>query len=103
MCVVPCVVCGKGMETVDHLFIHCEFSHTLWCRFLLRCSVLWCSPGTLVGMIEAWRCSSFHGCGLVLWRLIPFAMLWSIWKERNERVFRWPLLALEDLTLLVVA
>ena len=72
------VLCKKGMETVDHLFIHCEFSHILWCRLLLRCSVLWCGPGTLAGMIEASRCSSFYGCGLVLWRLIPFAILWFV-------------------------
>ena len=54
-------------------------------------------------MIEAWRCSSFYGCGLVLWRLIPFAILWSVWKEKNDRVFKRSSSSVEDLTLLVVS
>eukprot|EP00268_Persea_americana_P005513 TRINITY_DN11855_c2_g1_i2.p1 TRINITY_DN11855_c2_g1~~TRINITY_DN11855_c2_g1_i2.p1 ORF type:complete len:137 (+),score=14.92 TRINITY_DN11855_c2_g1_i2:111-521(+) len=29
----------------------------------------------------------FSKCGLILWRIIPFFMLWSIWKEGNERIF----------------
>lgn len=61
-----CVLGRKEMETVDHLFIHCQFSHTLWCSFLLRCVVLWCSLGTLVGTIEAWSCSRFYRCELDL-------------------------------------
>lgn len=25
---------------------------------------------------------------LILWRIIPFAILWTIWKERIERIFK---------------
>lgn len=25
---------------------------------------------------------------LLLWRIIPFSVLWSIWRERNEKTFR---------------
>lgn len=32
------------------------------------------------------RVEAFHGCGLFLWRIIPFAIIWS--RERNERIFR---------------
>lgn len=27
-------------------------------------------------------------CSLILWRTFPFALLWSIWKERNNRIFK---------------
>lgn len=42
-----CVLCGKEMETIDHLFLHCEFAFSLWCYFLKRrvfrgaCLVRW--------------------------------------------------------------
>lgn len=29
-----CLLCGKEMKTVDHLFLLCDFAHFLWCRFL---------------------------------------------------------------------
>ena len=61
-----CVLCGKVNETVDHLFVHCEFSYSLWCRFLARCGVLWSLPRSLVGLVEAWRLSSFFGSSLIL-------------------------------------
>ena len=38
--------------------------------------------------VESWARGQFVGCGRSLWRLIPFAMLWCIWKDRNDRVFR---------------
>lgn len=29
-------------------------------------------------LVVAWRFDPFYGCGLILWRIIPFAILWSI-------------------------
>ena len=46
-----------------------------------------CLPGSLVGLFEAWRSCTLVGCGLLIWRLIPYSVLWSIWKERNGRIF----------------
>ena len=39
----------------------------------------------------------FRGYGLVLWGLIPFAILYSIWKERNYRIFKRLGASLDDL------
>ena len=70
-----CVLCGKVNETIDHLFVHCKFSNSLWCRFIARCGVLWSLPRLLVGLVKAWRFFSFFGSGLILWRIIPFAIV----------------------------
>ena len=71
------VMCGKERDSIDHLFTYCEFSHSL-CSFLMRYGVLWSSPGSLAEMIEAWRYSSLFKYGLILWRLIPLAILWLV-------------------------
>lgn len=40
-------------------------------------------------VFEAWRLILFFfGSGRMLWRLIPFAILWSMWQERNVRIFK---------------
>lgn len=53
------VFCKKERETIDHLFLHCEFSHFLCCRMLDRSSVLWCSSQSISSTIEAGRVVPF--------------------------------------------
>lgn len=52
------------------------------------CGVSWCFPKSLEGLFEGWRSSPIFDCGETLWKSIPFAILWLVWKERNDRVFR---------------
>lgn len=54
-------------------------------RIFMNCR---CLPHALDDSVEAWRISPFFILGLVLWKLIQFAMSWSVQKERNERIFR---------------
>ena len=37
------------------------------------------------------------GCGRIMWKIIPFSNLRSIWKERNDTVFKRKELTLENL------
>lgn len=30
----------------------------------------------------------FYECGLMLWMIIAFPILWLVWREINERIFR---------------
>lgn len=55
--------------------------------FPKKCHVAWCTPGSVGQLFEAWRGSPLAGCSLTLWRIIPSAILWPLWKEKNERTF----------------
>lgn len=46
--------------------------------------------------------SFLSGGGDIIWRLVPFAVLWSIWKERNDRIFRGVSSSLDELMSYVI-
>lgn len=81
---------------VSHLFLHSEFSFFLWCRMIGHSVVLWCSSESIPSMLAAWRMAPFSRCGLVLWKIISFAIFWSLSKGRNARVFRGSSMPKED-------
>lgn len=39
----------------------------------------------------------------MLWRLIPFAILWSMWQERNARIFKQTKEDVDQLVLVSIA
>ena len=89
-----CLLCGSCKESIDYFFLHCEFAYAIWCQLLAKCSILWCFPKILLGLFKAWGFSHCLGCGDIIWRLVPFIVLWSIW---NERIFRGVSCSLDDL------
>ena len=70
-----CIMCGVEEETGNHVFIHCRVVSAVRSHFIRRCGLDWCNPGTLPKLVEAWRNAPFFGCGLLIWRIIPFAVL----------------------------
>lgn len=84
-----CCLCKRERESIDHLLIiHCNVASSFWGHFLKASGMVWCNPSPLVDLIEARRGVSFRRCMLILWRIIPFSIMWSTWKERNEIAFR---------------
>lgn len=59
---------------MNHLFLHCEVAVGVWGVFIRRCGVAWCSLKNIAKVTDSWRGVCFHGCGRVLWKIIPFAM-----------------------------
>lgn len=61
-----CRLCGREMESIDHLFIHCHVASSIWRYFLNKCGVSWCFPGSLAMLSEAWRGTTMIGNGMIL-------------------------------------
>lgn len=82
-----CILCEAADETEDHLFIRYPFSDAVWSRQAhlykigeLRhgnCTDMW--TGFWWGLTS----SAFKG----YWDVLPTAIIWSIWNERNARIF----------------
>ena len=82
-----CPMRGHKEETVDHLFIHCTGVSGLWHLACLLLGVDWVQPHTGREVLMAWRRRLKRGWLQDIWRMIPLAIWWSIWKERNQRIF----------------
>ena len=96
--------CGAS-ETVNHLFLECDLSYALWLHvwnwvglsvvhpFQIRDHFIQCS--SMAGMPRG-----THSFFKVIW----FACVWLIWKERNNRTFKnmvsTPLVLVEKVKLL---
>ena len=51
------------------------------------CIVSWRMPWSLNEVCYSWRMVIFSGCGKILWKIVPYSIMWFIWKERNGRIF----------------
>jgi hypothetical protein len=84
-----CVMCGVGAETEHHLFLACPFAWKIW---MLVCSwfgVVEVILGSLCSFLECFLKSISRGKKsrqgiLLVWH----AVLWSLWRVRNEKIFQ---------------
>lgn len=84
---VRCGLCEVGVESVDHLFIQCNFAYSVWMEFYgwLGLSVL--LPDTINDLYiqhkGLFRGKKVRKRGLVLWHTV----VWTLWLERNTIIF----------------
>ncbi|CAN1800026.1 hypothetical protein LINPERHAP1_LOCUS22360 [Linum perenne] len=80
-------MCYCFPEYVDHLFLRCSFVTRVW--NLLSSALSFHGPlhSELVGFIKAWKGMNCDSCFDPAMKAILHAVLWFIWKERNDRIF----------------
>jgi hypothetical protein len=79
--------CGN-LETAKHLFLGCDIHSSLWLLVLHWLGI----SAVLLGELRQHFMQFIHMAGLprfsfLFLRVIWFASVWVIWKERNNRVF----------------
>ncbi|XP_026430759.1 uncharacterized protein LOC113327852 [Papaver somniferum] len=82
-----CVLCNDEKETFDHMFLHCTYSFAIWDYFIKAFKISWSMPRNLFQFFEAWFTNILQGMGKKVWKIIHYAICWTLWKERNGRVF----------------
>lgn len=82
-----CVLCGQSLETEYHLLVACRFVIELWNRIMAREGVVWCCLGSLQELLYQWEGLRVKSLG-ELWCLVPYALGWTVWMERNDAIFR---------------
>lgn len=82
-----CLFCAYVLESVNHLFLHCPFSWWIWCCVLGESGLCWVSPGRVIDLFTTWQPGPFSARGRRIWSIVPFAVIWGLWLERNRRHF----------------
>lgn len=76
-----CVLCNNSVEeTLEHLFLHCNFARQCWSSLGIVVPQNSSFPG-IVSVIKVRMQSQFFMVAVIL-------MSWSIWKSRNDLIFK---------------
>nr|XP_029148260.1 uncharacterized protein LOC114925179 [Arachis hypogaea] len=59
----------------------------VWCAWLFALGRIWIMPGTLKQYFESWTNTSARKDERKRWLIGFFAVIWTIWLERNARIF----------------
>ena len=95
-------MCKCNSESVDHLFLHCPVASELWDMVFGLFGVSWVMLLSVVGFFACWQgCFGRHRNG-VIWKVVPFYLMWCIWEERNSRCFEDIERSMPDLKLLFI-
>lgn len=82
-----CSMCKSESETLNHVFLLCNFASSLWNLVLQELEVSWAMPKTISDCFLSLFSPTLGKKGKVLWRMIVHAVCWSLWLERNRRIF----------------
>jgi hypothetical protein len=88
-----CPLCCQEEETTNHLLVACPFASEVWHLALGLGALTSILPQEVQLLLSNWQAlcpfqTANQGHLSVLWRVIPKFILWKIWLERNNRLFR---------------
>ncbi|KAF5200233.1 hypothetical protein FRX31_010180, partial [Thalictrum thalictroides] len=105
--VVPlCSSCGLLNETISHLFLHCLLALQVWSELLKprqKCYALVLTADSVEELLIVWPKGKGLQLGKKVWDLLPYAIMWVLWRVRNEKIFRNKMSSIEMISMEVKA
>ena len=84
---VSCIFCNEEVESVNHVLLLCPFAWKVWAHMLNWWGLQWVQPGTVLCLFDWWVGTKLKKQERVIWKAMPLAVIWSIWKLRNDCIF----------------
>lgn len=82
-----CIFCMQETETANHLFVRCPFTLSLWTRCYRWFGGLLATPGNCRDLLLQFIWPGLSSKQNAAFRMIWFAMNWSLWMHRNGIIF----------------
>lgn len=84
-----CQLCGLQKETMGHLLNLCSGTSTLWNWVASIFNQIDKNENDITETLKNWRKDfSDNQTVNIAWTLIPGFLIWDLWKERNNRIFK---------------
>ncbi|KAL4184977.1 hypothetical protein AMTRI_Chr10g228280 [Amborella trichopoda] len=83
-----CVRCLCEEETNPHLFLHCNLAYGLWGQMLQLSGVQWIMRTTVKELLSLYPVLHWPMARRTIWKAAVAAIIWTIWNERNSRIFQ---------------
>jgi hypothetical protein len=94
--VTGCSFCGAANETPVHLLLHCNLASAVWYRVSCWLGFVLVNPPNLFISFASFLGNSNAKKRKKGFAVIWHAVLWVIWKVRNDRIFNNKLLTVEE-------
>lgn len=78
--------CKIEDQTITHLFLECDFAQILYYKLLDEFGISWCMSRSCSQLLLCCLIGNYRLSGI--WSASILAVLWAIWLERNERIFK---------------
>ncbi|KAM0067788.1 hypothetical protein Hdeb2414_s0002g00065421 [Helianthus debilis subsp. tardiflorus] len=83
-----CWLCGNCLESVDHFFTACHFSQTVWQIVATWCHIQPIFAFHIKDLLDIHKPMNLSKRRRKALQAVIMTVIWSIWKSRNEAVFR---------------
>lgn len=88
-----CALCRSHAETVQHLFIDCQFANAVWEHTLQELHITSPAHITIPDLFSEWsrrypRHIQQKSIWNKIWNALPKFVCWKIWLARNQKVFK---------------
>ncbi|KAK3172175.1 hypothetical protein Dsin_033156 [Dipteronia sinensis] len=84
---IECPLCNSEWETVNHLFLHCDWAWKLWSEAMGWWEVSSCKNKDISGWADGWSGLCNAKSSSRAWIVLFYAVCWTIWDIRNVVVF----------------
>ncbi|CAN1840951.1 Putative ribonuclease H protein At1g65750 [Linum perenne] len=82
-----CALCYANLESINHLFLRCDFTMHLWNRISSTLSIFGPCGESVNDVFMGWKSMNCYPNFQGGTRFVLHAFIWFVWLERNDRIF----------------
>lgn len=82
-----CYLCINDAESSTHMLLHCSYASKVWNSFIQEFNIVWIISPSIDIALHCWPHTKIKTRKALVINSIPGAIIWNLWKERNQRAF----------------